>query len=121
MVQEAEANKEADAKRKETVESRNQADAVVHQTRKTIEEAGDKLTADVKEPIEKLVNELEVLSKNDNSTKAEIDAKIAEINALSQKLTEAIGGAGAKAGGQNAKKDDDDIIDVEDIVEEPKK
>jgi molecular chaperone DnaK len=121
MVQEAEANKEADAKRKETVESRNQADAVVHQTRKTIEEAGDKLTADVKEPIEKLVNELEVLSKNDNSTKAEIDAKIAEINALSQKLTEAMGGAGAKAGGQNAKKDDDDIIDVEDIVEEPKK
>jgi molecular chaperone DnaK len=118
MVQEAEANKEADAKRKEVIESKNQADALVHQTRKSMDELGDKLDAGEKEKIEKVLGELEALVKDENATKEQIDAKIAEVGTASQKLNEAMmaqqqAGANPEAGAEQKKKDDDDVIDVE--------
>jgi molecular chaperone DnaK len=123
MVQEAEANKEADAKRKEMVEARNQADSLAHQTRKSLEEAGEALGAEDKAHIEKVASELEALAKDDNATKEQIDAKVQELTAGAQKIQEAMAKqqqAGAGAGQQQQKPEDDDIIDVEDIQDEKK-
>jgi molecular chaperone DnaK len=115
MVQEAEANKESDKKKKELIESRNQADSLIHQTRKSIEEAGDKVDAGTKDEIEKKVVELETLLKDENVTKEAIDQKIAEVGTVAQKITEAMQNAQPQGGAEQpqAKKDDDDIIDVE--------
>jgi molecular chaperone DnaK len=116
MVQEAEANKESDKKKKELIESRNQADSLIHQTRKSIEEAGDKVDAGTKDEIEKKVVELETLLKDENVTKEAIDQKIAEVGTVAQKITEAMQNAQQQGGAeqpQQQKKDDDDVIDVE--------
>ncbi|KLV07754.1 MULTISPECIES: molecular chaperone DnaK [Photobacterium] len=116
MVQEAEANKEADKKFEELAAARNQADQLVHGTRKQIEEAGDALPADEKEKIEAAVNELETARKGED--KAEIDAKVQALIAASQKLMEiaqqqaqaqqAQGGAG-----EQQAKQDDNVVDAE--------
>ena len=58
MVKEAAANAEADKKRKELVEAKNQADALVHQTEKTLAEHGDKVGAAEKSAIESAVADL---------------------------------------------------------------
>lgn len=58
MKQEAEANAEADAKAKETADKLNQADAMIFQTEKQLEEFGDKLSDDKKKPIEEALEEL---------------------------------------------------------------
>ncbi len=74
MVQEAEANKEADKKFEELATARNQADQMIHATRKQITEAGEALPADEKAKIETAINELETAKKGED--KAEIDAKV---------------------------------------------
>ncbi len=63
MVKEAEANADADAKFEQLAQARSQADALVHATRKQIEELGDDLPADEKEKIEAAVSALEDASK----------------------------------------------------------
>ncbi|MBD2792238.1 molecular chaperone DnaK [Xenorhabdus sp. 42] len=114
MVRDAEANAEADRKFEELVQIRNQADQLIHGTRKQVEEAGDKLTADDKAAIEKASSELETASKGED--KAEIEAKIQALVEASQKLLEiaqqqAQAGA-ADAGAGNTKKEDD-AVDAE--------
>ncbi len=118
MVQDAEANKEADSRRKETVDARNQADALVHQTEKSLSEMGDKIDAADKEKIESAANDLKETLKNDSASKEEIDAKVKALTEVSHKLAEAMyakdgaNEASAGAGGQQKKKDDD-VIDAE--------
>jgi molecular chaperone DnaK len=121
MVQDAEANKEADAKRKELVEAKNQADALVHQTEKSLSEMGDKIDAEDKTKIEAAVNDLKETLKDDSVTKEKIDEKVKVLTDVSHKLAEAMyakdqAAAGGDAGGaepQAKKKDDDDVIDAE--------
>ena len=114
MVQEAEANKEADKKFEELVAARNQADQMIHGTRKQIEEAGDALPADEKEKIETAINELEEARKGEN--KESIEAKIQALVAAAQKLME-IASAQAQAGqaqeGTQQAKQDNDVVDAE--------
>ncbi|PHM47557.1 molecular chaperone DnaK [Xenorhabdus miraniensis] len=114
MVRDAEANAEADRKFEELVQVRNQADQLVHGTRKQVEEAGDKLPADDKAAIEKATSELETAAKGED--KADIEAKIQALVEASKKLLEiaqqqAQAGA-ADAGASNAKKEDD-VVDAE--------
>lgn len=111
MVRDAEANAEADRKFEELVQVRNQADQLIHGTRKQIEEAGDKLPAEDKANIEKATSELEAASKGED--KAEIEAKIQALVTASTKLLE-IAQQQAQAGtaGAEAKKDDD-VVDAE--------
>jgi len=66
MVQDAEANKDADEKFEKLVAARNQADGLIHATRTQIEEAGDALGADDKTQIEAAISELEVARKDDD-------------------------------------------------------
>ncbi|KWU00476.1 MULTISPECIES: molecular chaperone DnaK [Vibrio] len=115
MVQEAEANKEADKKFEELVTARNQADQMIHGTRKQVEEAGEALPAEEKEKIEAAITALEeVKSGND---KEAIDAKVQELMQAAQKLMEIAQQqaqaqqAGAEAGEQP--KQDDDVVDAE--------
>ncbi|MGR5064243.1 molecular chaperone DnaK [Photobacterium sp. DNB22_13_2] len=118
MVQEAEANKEADKKFEELVTARNQADQLVHGTRKQIEEAGDALPAEDKATIEAAVNELEEARKGED--KEAIDAKVQALIAASQKLMEI---AQQQAQAQQAQeggaeqpqqeKQDDNVVDAE--------
>ncbi|MCW8331973.1 molecular chaperone DnaK [Photobacterium sp. SDRW27] len=118
MVQEAEANKEADKKFEELVTARNQADQLVHGTRKQIEEAGEALPADEKEKIEAAVSELEEARKGED--KEAIDAKVQALIAASQKLMEIAqqqaqaqqAQAGAGEGEQQAQQDDN-VVDAE--------
>ena len=115
MVQEAEANKEADKKFEELVTARNQADQMIHGTKKQVEEAGEALPADEKAKIEAAITALEeVKSGND---KEAIDAKVQELMQAAQKLMEIAQQkaqaeqAGADAGEQP--KQDDDVVDAE--------
>ena len=115
MVQEAEANKEADKKFEELVTARNQADQLIHGTRKQIEEAGDALPADEKEKIEAAVAELEEARKGED--KEAIDAKVQAVVAASQKLMEIAQQKAqaqqAEGAGEQQAKQDDDVVDAE--------
>ena len=116
MVQDAEANKDADAKRKEGVETRNQADSLVHQTEKSLSEMGEKIEAEDKEKIESAVNELKETLKDENATKEQIDEKVKVLTEVSHKLAEAMykkDDDGESGEPKKKKKDDDDVIDAE--------
>jgi molecular chaperone DnaK len=114
MVQDAEAHKAEDEKRKEVVEARNQADALVHQTKKSLSDLGENFDAAEKASIEAAVEELETVLKDDSATKEQIDEKVKALTEKSHKLAEAMyakeqGGANPEA----KKADDDDVIDAE--------
>lgn len=117
MVNDAEANAEADKKFEELVKARNQADAMVHATRKQVEEAGDALASDEKEKIEAAVKELETAAKGED--KEAIEAKTTALAEASQKLMEIAqqkaqaeqAGGGEQSQGKD--KQDDDIVDAE--------
>jgi molecular chaperone DnaK len=118
MVQDAVANKEADAKFEELVAARNQADGMIHGTRTQIEEAGEALPEEDKKTIEEAIDALETARKGDD--KAAIQAKTEALMEASTKLMEI---AQAKAAGEGqdapeggkAKSDntDDDVVDAE--------
>ncbi|MGV8893286.1 MAG: molecular chaperone DnaK [Burkholderiaceae bacterium] len=126
MVKDAELNAEEDHKLRELADARNQGDALVHSTRKSMGEYGEKLEAGEKEQIEAAIKELEeVLKGND---KAVIDAKTAALSSASQKLGEKMyadmqaqqAAAGAAAGGADAgsanadgKPAEDDVVDAD--------
>ena len=117
MVQDAEANKEADAKFEELVQARNSADGMVASIKKQVEEAGDALPADEKEKIEAATAELETAARGED--KAEIEAKTQALIEASAKLMEIAqaqaGAAGAEAAEPQAEtaKADDDVVDAE--------
>ena len=118
MVNDAEANADADAKFEELVTARNQADGMVHATRKQVEEAGDELPSEDKEKIEAALAELEEAIKGDD--KEAIDAKTQALMEASAKLMEI---AQAKQQAQGAPEGEapeadgaapaDDVVDAE--------
>ena len=117
MVADAEANKEADKKFEELIQARNQADGMIHATRKQLEEVGDALSADDKAPIEAALSALETAAKGED--KAAIEAKTQELIQASSKLMEAAqaqqaaAGAGATDAGASKGKPEDDVVDAE--------
>ncbi|MFT5837721.1 MAG: molecular chaperone DnaK [Flavobacteriales bacterium] len=130
MVQDAEANKEADAKFEELVQARNQADGMIHGTRKQVEEAGDALSEEDKAQIETAVVALEEAVKADD--KEAIDTKTQELIEASAKLMEVAqakaAAEGAAQGSQEptdagAQSQDDDVVDAEfeEVKEDEKK
>ncbi|AJD49731.1 chaperone protein DnaK [Isoalcanivorax pacificus W11-5] len=121
MVRDAEAHADEDKKFEELVQARNQADHLIHATRKTLEEAGDKATDEEKAAITAAISDLEgVLKGNDkeaieSKTKALTDAS----GALAQRLyaeAQQQGGAdaGAQAGGQEGDAVDAEFEEVDD-------
>ena len=112
MVRDAEANAEADRKFEELVQARNQADHLVHGTRKQLSEVGDKLSAEDKAPIEKAVAELETAAKGEDT--AEIEAKVQALIQVSEKLMQAAQPQPeAQAQQAQSGKSNDDVVDAE--------
>ena len=110
MVKDAELHKEEDAKRKELIEVRNQADNIVYQTQKLLDEGKDKIDAPQSEKIQNAINELKELIKDENASKEQLEAKIKELGELSQALAAQ---ANSQQGTQSQSKKDDDVIDAE--------
>ena len=88
MVKEAEANKEADKKKRESVDARNQADSLVFSTEKSLKEHGDKISAEEKKAIEDGIADLK---KSLEGTDIEdIKKKTQSLIQVSMKLGEAV-------------------------------
>jgi molecular chaperone DnaK len=133
MVKDAELNAEDDKKKLELIQARNQADALVHSTKKSLAEYGEKLDAADKEKIEAGLKDLEAVLTSED--KVEIEKAQAALELSSQKLGEkmyadmqaeqaaqaaAQGAAGGAPGAeQTAKPKDDNVVDAE--VKEVKK
>ena len=113
MVKDAELHKEEDKKRKDAVEARNQADALVHQTEKSMSELGEKVPAEDRSNIEAALNDLKEVLKDENSSKEQIDAKVEALSKASHKLAEAMYKKDENAGTNGGNKKDDDVIDAE--------
>ena len=122
MVKDAEANAEEDKKARELADARNQADALIHSTKKALTEYGDKLEGGEKEKIEAAIKELEDAARGGD--KAEIDAKVNALSEVSQKLGEKVyadmqaksgeaSAAGAAGAQQQAQPQDDNVVDAE--------
>ncbi|MFC0047680.1 molecular chaperone DnaK [Rheinheimera tilapiae] len=111
MVRDAELNAEEDKKFEELVQTRNQADALVHATRKQVEEAGANLATNDKQEIEAAISALESVIKG--SDKAEIEAKTQALVQAAQKLQAAAQQHNPGAEAANAKNANDDVVDAE--------
>ena len=106
MVKDAEANAESDKKKKEEVETKNEADSLVYQSEKSLKDYGDKISADDKSKIEAAIKELKDAIASNNVE--EMKKKTESLKQASYKLAEEIykaqgaqAGAGAGAAGAN--------------------
>ena len=121
MVQDAEANAEADKKFEEMITVRNSCDGMIHAARKTLEEAGEHSTVDERAAIEAAIAEAEEAMKGDDkeaieaaTTKiTEATGPVAQKMYAAQETEGAAEGAGAEAGASAESADDGDVVDAE--------
>lgn len=118
MVKDAEANAEEDKKFEGLVQAKNNADMLVHATRKTVDESGDKLSDDEKESIEKAVTDLENAIKEENIDSIEASTK--SLNDVLTPLSEKLYQAGEDQGVSEEPNNSDDENTVEAEFEEVK-
>jgi molecular chaperone DnaK len=125
MVRDAESNAEEDQKFEARVNLRNQADGLLHATKKTLAEAGDKVDEDERQKVQSAIDGLDEALKGDDS-----DAIEAKMNALSeasaglaQKLYADAGAAPGGDAGDGAPENDDNTVDAEfeEVKDEEKK
>jgi molecular chaperone DnaK len=125
MVRDAEANAEGDKARRELVEAKNQAESLLHSTKKSIEEHGEKVDPSTVEAIELAMGALEETLKSDDAGK--IKGGIQNVTEAAMRLGEAIYKASQSEGGSdgddNPRDVDDDIVDAdfEDLGEKKRK
>lgn len=117
MVQDAEANADEDRKFEELVQARNQGDAMVHAVRKTLKDAGDKVSDSEKESIEASIKDLEEALTG--SDKDDIEAKTQKLTEVSGELAQKMyadqDGQAQQADGQEGAQSQtaDDAVDAE--------
>ncbi len=119
MVKDAEANAEGDKARKELVEAKNQAESLIHATKKSMEEHGDKVDPSTIEAIELAIGALEETMKSEDAGK--IKSGIQNVTEAAMKLGEAIykasqaesEAAGGGDEGENPRGVDEDIVDAD--------
>jgi len=126
MVKDAEMHADEDKKKRELIDTRNSAEALVDQTEKTLKEHGDKVDTDTKKSIESAVEALK--QSKDSNNVDEIKQKMELLSQASHKLAEVMyqqaaqdgqNAQGAAASGAGVKEDDDDVVDAD--FEEVKK
>jgi molecular chaperone DnaK len=121
MVKEAETHAADDKKRRALVEAKNQAEALVHQTEKSLKDYGDKVQAADRTAIENALSDLKESLKGEDAT--DIQAKAQTLAQVSMKLGEAMyaaqqsggqsgGDAGGEPGAESGEKNDD-VVDAE--------
>jgi len=118
MVKDAEANAEADKKRRELVDAKNNAEALVHQTEKQLEEYGDKVGAAEKSAIEDALKELKDVKDDENATPEAIQQKTQALMQAAMKLGEAMyaqqeGGSGEGEDANAGDGESEDVVDAE--------
>ena len=117
MVQDAEENKAGDEERKALVDLRNQADALIAQTEKSVEEMGNKLEAEEKAKIEAAATDLKETLKDESATKETIEEKVKALTEAAHKMAEEMykqkENPEAAEADAKKKKADDDVIDAE--------
>ena len=126
MVKDAEANAESDKKKREFVDTRNQADTMIHSSEKNLSEYGDKVTADEKAAIEKDVQALKDLLESEDLEK--IKSALEALTQSSMKLGEAMykeqqpaAGAAEPNQGDGQPKDENVVdADFEEVKEDSK-
>lgn len=127
MVKEAEQFAEEDAKRREAVEVRNQADTLVYSTEKFLSENADKVPDEVKTEVQADVDALKETLAKDDATAEELTAGVSKLGESSQKMGAAMYAAAeadqaAAGGASEATGDaDDDVVDAEIIDEDESK
>jgi len=124
MVRDAEANADSDKERRELVEARNQAESLIHSTKKSIAEHGDKVDPSTVEAIELAMGALEETLEKDNADK--IKSGVQNLTEAAMRLGEAIYKASqSETGGddEGPRSVDDDIVDAdfEDLDNEKRK
>ncbi len=126
MVKDAEANAEADKKRRDAVEAKNQGESLVHSTEKSLSEYGDKVSADDKKAIEDALASLKTSLEGDDAE--DIKAKTQTLAEASMKLGQAMYEAAqaaetGSAGGSEEAASNDDVVDAdyEEIDDDKKK
>jgi molecular chaperone DnaK len=124
MTQDAELHADEDKKRRELVETRNSADAMVHATEKSLKDLGDKVDAETKGNVEKEIESVKAVKDGDDleAIKAAVEAltqashKLAELmyaQAAQENPDAAEGGGDAGAKPKKKKDDDDDVVDAD--------
>ena len=120
MVQEAETHAEEDKKRREVIDRKNEADNLVYQCEKALQEAGDKIPEDEKQNIEAAIGELKSASEGDDADdiKAKIESLSQVFQAASANLYQNAGAdsSGHNDGGTEANQppeEDEDVVDAE--------
>ena len=126
MVKDAETNAEADKRRRGLVEARNQAEALLHSSEKSLKEYGDKVTADDRKAIEDAIAELRTASEGEDADAIQAKSqKLAEVSMkLGQAMYEASQTEAAEADARaDAKASGEDVVDAdfEEIDEDDKK
>ncbi|MDM7849617.1 molecular chaperone DnaK [Pseudochrobactrum kiredjianiae] len=125
MVKDAEANADADKARREAVEAKNQAEALIHSTEKSMKEYGDKVSGDDKAAIETALADLKTAVEGENAE--DITAKTQVLSEAAMKLGQAMyESAQAEQGGEeaaDARAEDNDVVDAdfEEINDDKKK
>ena len=122
MVKDAEANKESDKKKRESVDSRNQADTIIHSTEKNLKEHGSKITETERKAIETGISDLRNALKGTDTE--EVKIKTQSLIQASMKLGEAVYKSQQKTDGSASSKKDnkdnkqkDNVVDAE-VVDE---
>ncbi|HLF44609.1 MAG TPA: molecular chaperone DnaK, partial [Acidimicrobiia bacterium] len=118
MIKDAEAYAEEDAKRREAVETRNQADQLIHQTDKLVEEQGEQMTDEEKSGIASALAELKEAIADETTETSEIrsrmDSLISASQAMATRLYQQAGSAGQA---EEIGSEDDDVVEAE-IIED---
>ncbi|MFC3075733.1 molecular chaperone DnaK [Shinella pollutisoli] len=114
MVKDAEANAEADKKRRETVEAKNQAESLVHSSEKSLKEYGDKVSEDDRKAIEDAIAALKAATEVSEPDAEDIKAKTNTLMEVSMKLGQAIYEAQqAEAGASSPDEAGDNVVDAD--------
>jgi len=117
MVKDAEAHAEEDRKFKELVDTRNQAEGLIHATKKSMDEMGEKLEAGEKEKIESAIKDLEEVLPGDD--KEAIDAKVQALSEASSEMAQRLYAEQADAASDmsgeqsQSERSNDDVVDAE--------
>jgi molecular chaperone DnaK len=137
MVDEAKAHADEDKAAKDKIETKNKADSMIYQTEKQLKEYGDKIPADIKQPVEDGIAKLKKQLESDDTegmkaTMTEVEQHLMKFGEKIYEQQQAGAQAGGQAGGQQAgpqdagqaqdesgKKGDDDIVDAE-VIDDDK-
>ena len=109
MKEEAKRHESEDKARKERIEAENNADSVIYQTRKVLDEFKDKIDASTKQKIEEKIKDLEEARKDSDAET--INQKIADLNKIAQEIGAKMYQEAAAQPGKNS--DDDNVVDAE--------